>query len=471
MTDATSAARRPNIIVFLTDQQRWDTTGLAGNPLDLTPNLDRMAHRGTSAECAITPNPLCAPARASLQTGVYPTNTGVYRNQLALPADTPTLAGTLSEAGYHCGYIGKWHLSDHGPGPVPAGSRAGYQSWLASNALEFTSDAYRTIVYDEADAAVCLPGYRPDALTDAAIRFVADHHDEPFFLFISYLEPHQQNELDLHEAPDGYAERYAGRWMPPDLASLGSAAHKYLPGYYGQVKRLDECLGRLLDVLRSTELLDTTIVAFTSDHGNHFHTRKGGFKRSCHDASIRVPFALRGPGFDGGGCISGIVNTIDLPPTLLDAAAVPIPGSMQGSSLLPAVLGRRRDLASEAFAQVSESEVGRLLRTDRYKYYVNAPGADPHQTGSAARYQEDALYDLHADPYELVDLVHSMDHAGVRERLRARLVSWIQRVEGVPVEIVAAEPRQERHRVDPMVRTNELTATRFGHQSRTDKWG
>jgi arylsulfatase A-like enzyme len=131
-----------------------------------------------------------------------------------------------------------------------------------------------------------------------AIRFVADHHDEPFFLFVSYLEPHHQNELDSYPAPEGYAQRYAGRWLPQDVAALtfpGDPAVQHVAGYCGQVKRLDEGLGRLRDALRSMSLTDRTIVAYTSDHGCHFRTRNTEYKRSCHDGSLRVPLALCGP--------------------------------------------------------------------------------------------------------------------------------------------------------------------------------
>ncbi|NUR83338.1 MAG: sulfatase-like hydrolase/transferase, partial [Nonomuraea sp.] len=208
--------RKPNVIVFLTDQQRWDTTG---NPLDVTPTFDRMARYGTHAEVALTPQPVCAPARAALQTGRYPTTTGVYRNGIPLPPQERTLARCFAEAGYATGYLGKWHLGTQDP--VPQDERGGYREWLGANLLEFTSDAYRTVAYDGDGEPVALPGYRSDAFVDAAIRFAADHHDEPFFLFLSLIEPHHQNEVDDYPAPDGYEERYQGRWMPPDLAALG----------------------------------------------------------------------------------------------------------------------------------------------------------------------------------------------------------------------------------------------------------
>ena len=451
---------RPNVIVVLTDQQRWDTVG------PFTPNLDRMARHGTQARVALTPQPVCAPARAALQTGRYPTTVGVHRNGLTLPPGERTMAHHFGDAGYATGYIGKWHLADGDP--VGEGQRGGYRSWLAANTLEFTSDAYRTIAYDEAGEPVFLPGYRSDALVDAAIRFVADRHDRPFYLFLSFLEPHHQNEVDDYPAPDGYEETYQGRWLPPDLAALGGTSARHLGGYLGQVKRLDEGLGRLLDALRSMDLLDDTIVAYTSDHGSHFKTRNDEYKRSCHDASLRVPLAVRGPGFDGGGSIARPVSTIDLPPTLLEAAGLPVPAEMQGRSFLPLLRDARADWPDEVFFQVSESEMGRGIRTSRWKYYAVAEGADAWNSPAAPRYREQALYDLASDPHELVNLAGLPSHATQATRLRERLLRRIiQAGEPEPLIDPAPEPPNPiRTHSDPLVRLNAPKPTRFGHQPR-----
>ena len=171
------AQLQPNVIVFFTDQQRWDTTGVHGNPLDLTPNFDRLARAGTDVHYSITCQPVCGPARACLQTGLYATETGCYRNGIALPRESRTLAHYFSEAGYDTAYIGKWHLSDEAHGPVSPEQRGGYDYWLASNLLEFTSDAYDLVMYDNDGAARKLPGYRVDAQTDAMIRYVSEHQD------------------------------------------------------------------------------------------------------------------------------------------------------------------------------------------------------------------------------------------------------------------------------------------------------
>ena len=452
--------KQPNVIVFFTDQQRWDTSGLHGNPLDLMPNFDRMAQRGTHFFNTFTCQPVCTPARACLQTGLYATQSGVYRNSLPLKDDAVTLAHCFGQAGYDTGYIGKWHLGGRGPGDerllaVPKKRRGGYDYWLAGEVTEFISDAYNTVLFDGEGNPVKLPGYRVDATTDAAIRYVDAHQDRPFFLFMSFLEPHFQNHRDDYPAPDGYEELYRGRWIPPDLAALGGSTHQHLAGYYGMVKRLDEALGRLLDALKSLDLLENTIVLFTSDHGCHFKTRNHEYKRSCHESSVRIPAAARGPGFDGGGRIEHLVSLLDFMPSLLDAAGLPVPEGISGRSVMPllrggsqavggaAVMGGAADWREEAFIQISESQVGRAIRTRRWKYSVSAPDRDGWKDMGSNRYVEEFLYDVQADPYELTNLIAFESHREVAGRLKDRLIAVMKEAGEPEPEIVSAEPRTD----------------------------
>jgi len=417
----TPSTRQPNVIVFFTDQQRWDSTGVHGNPLELTPNFDRMAQQGTDVHYSFTCQPVCGPARSCLQTGMYATQTGVWKNSRTLALDAMTLARYFGQAGYATGYIGKWHLATQEP--VPQAERGGYDYWLASNLLEFTSGPYDLVMYDNDNQPVKLPGYRVDGQTDAAIRYIDHHQQVPFFLFLSYIEPHHQNNLDDYPPPDGYRNRYSDKHIPPDLAALGGSTHAHLGGYYGMIKRLDEALGRLLDALKSLDLLDNTIVLFTSDHGCHFKTRNAEYKRSCHESSIRVPTAIRGPRFEGGGRLRQLVSLIDLPPTLLDAAGIPIPAQMQGRSLLPLLRGAKADWPEEVFIQISESQIGRALRTARWKYSVVAPGLDGNSAPGADRYVEEYFYDLEADPHELTNLVNQAAYSAIKTNLRERLIA------------------------------------------------
>jgi uncharacterized sulfatase len=153
-----STEKRPNILFFFTDQQRWDTCGCYGQELPITPNLDRMAAEGVRFDKAFTCQPVCGPARGCIQTGKYATEIGVHTNNRLLPLDEPTLPKWLSPAGYEVGYIGKWHLASFGPAdgedsfrtkPVPPERRGGYKDyWLASDTLEFTSHSYDGYMFD-----------------------------------------------------------------------------------------------------------------------------------------------------------------------------------------------------------------------------------------------------------------------------------------------------------------------------------
>ncbi|WMX48501.1 sulfatase-like hydrolase/transferase [Streptomyces roseicoloratus] len=465
---------RPSVIVVLTDQQRWDTTGAHGNPAGVTPEFDRLAREGTLVEQAITPHPGCAPARAALQTGRFPTGSGVFRDGLPLGADVPTLAEAFAAAGYVTGYLGTWHLAgeEHPDGPVPPGRRGGYAHWLASDRLASTPDAYRTVLYNGDGEPVRLPGYRSDALIDAAIRFVADHHRQPFLLFLSLLEPHHQNATDDFPAPAGDRERFEGRWLPPDLAALSpgpahGGAHRHLGGYLGRIKRVDEGVGRLRDSLRSLGIEDGTVLAWTADHGSHFRTRNGAYGGSAHEASVRVPFVLSGPGFRGGGRIRQPVSTVDLMPTLLDAAGIEVPAGVHGRSLRPLVGGGGElDRPFSVFVQISEDVIVRAVRTDRWKYVVTAPDdVDAWSESAADRYRESELYDLAADPYELENLVGLTSHRQVADGLRDALGTWLKEVEGVSPVVEAAEPRTLDRRASCAFPKDRVpwNGIRFGH--------
>jgi arylsulfatase A-like enzyme len=439
-------ADRPNVLVVFTDQQRWDTVGAYGSPLDLTPNLDAAAESGTVFEHAISSQPVCAPTRACLQTGQYGTTHGVYRNRLMPEAET-TIADAFNAAGYDTGYVGKWHLGGTATEPVPEERRLGYEDyWRVADALEHTSHPYEGLLYDGDDNAVEFDGYRVDALTEMTAEFIRRDRENPFFAVLSHLEPHHQNDMEAYVAPDGYAWRHRNPWIPPDLRDNAGHGDWYeeLPDYYGICERIDETYQRLLDVLDAEGELENTIVVFVSDHGSHFRTRNDEYKRSCHESSVRVPLVVRGPGFDGGNRVASPVSLVDLPPTLLDAAGIEPPESMEGTSTMDLVTAERRpgtvehDRGGEVFIQISETEVGRALRTDRWKYSVYDPDGDGWTDAASDHYVERYLYDLRADPYERVNLAGRPEYDDVAERLRKRLRVHIETVEGATPTISPA---------------------------------
>lgn len=434
--------KRPNVIVFFTDQQRHDTTGVHGNPMGLTPNFDRLARAGTHFYNSFTSQPLCGPARSSMQTGRFATQTGVFRNGIPLADDAVTVAKVFADAGYSTAYIGKWHLGSEDP--VQKRERGGYQSWLGANVIEYVSDAYDAVLFDEENKRRKLPGYRVDAITDAAIRYCDSHQEEPFFLFVSFLEPHHQNHTDDYPPPDGYREMLtATQWTPPDLATLKGTSTWHLGGYYGMVKRLDEAFGRLIDALKSLGMLDDTIVMFTSDHACHFKTRNSEYKRSCHESAVRVPTMITGPGFMAGGQVRALFSTVDVAPTLIDAAGLVVPKEMTGRSVMPVVRDARALWRDDVFMQISETETGRALRTQRWKYGVTSEYHEDLPRSDV--YREAYLYDLDSDPYEMVNLVGMDAFRGIADDLKARLLRWIAEIEeGHRPEILDAPERYSR---------------------------
>ncbi|MFB6217885.1 MAG: sulfatase-like hydrolase/transferase [Halobacteriaceae archaeon] len=444
---------RPNVVVVFTDQQRWDTLGCYGNPMDITPNLDAAAGRGTRFERAVSAQPVCGPTRATLQTGQYATTHGVTTNGGVLPEAPHNLARVFGRAGYRTGYVGKWHISSARRAPVPEGERGGYDHWVAADALEHTSHPYEGVLYDGDGERVDFQQYRVDALTDLAVEFIEESAGDPFFCTLSYLEPHHQNDMGRYVAPEGYAYRYRNPWVPPDLRGVPGDHHEELPDYYGICARIDECYGRVLDALEAQGVLENTVVAFVSDHGSHFRTRNHEYKRSAHDASARVPLVLRGPGFDGGGVVEEPVSLVDLPPTLLDSAGVEVPAAMEGEPLEPLVRGETNWRDGAFIQPISGEEVGRALRTEQWTYAVYAPGAEGTEGGAARyvnpegetaqpdRYLERYLYDNRADPAQRTNLVGRSDYRDVADDLRERLLARIAAIEGYEPTIGRAEYR------------------------------
>lgn len=424
--------KKPNIIFYFSDQQRADSAGCYGQKLPVTPNLDALAEEGTLFENAFTCQPVCGPMRACLQSGVYASQIGCYRNDIALPTDCKTIAHYMKDAGYDTAYIGKWHLAsdkDHrlATKPTPEERRGGYDYWRAADILEFTSHGYNGYVFDENCNRLDFKGYRADRINDYAIEYIKkEKHEKPFFMFISQLEPHHQNDRLRFEAPKGAKKHFKDYEVPGDLKGQLGDWRLQMPSYLACCNRVDMNFGKLIQTLKDEGIYDNTVVIYTSDHGCHFRTRNFEYKRSCHEASIKVPLVICGGGFTGGGKVSELVSLIDLPATLLDIAGAEIPEHYMGKSLC--------DLKGHesVFIQISESQIGRAVRTDKWKYSVTAKNAD---CAFADKYTEDFLYDLEADPYERNNLISDPKYKAEREMLRGILLEYMQKA-GEPCLVI-----------------------------------
>jgi arylsulfatase A-like enzyme len=429
--DSGASRRKPNIVLYHSDQFRWDFVGANGlNSSTHTPNLDALAEGGTNFTHAVTNQPVCAPSRSVLFTGRYATGTGVWRNGLGLREDLPTLATELRKAGYTANYIGKWHLAPGqeaeggGRGPVKEEHRGGFlDTWEASNALEFSTHPYEGTIWDRDGNPITFKDeYRVDFLTDRAEGFLRRKQEKPFLLVISQLEPHQQNDLARMVGPKGSAERFIDAYVPVDLRSFPGDWHKQLPDYYGSCEAIDASVGRLRKVLDDEGLADNTIFIFMSDHGCHFMTRNQEYKRSTHNSSLRVPLLVEGPGFETARQIQEVVGIVHIAPTLLDAVGVPAPSSMQGRSFFPLLrdAAARTEWPNSELVQISEAMIGRAVRTKDWTYCIADPTGATDKAASD-NYHEYQLYDQRNDPHELVNLAGRKEYRAKADELRAEL--------------------------------------------------
>lgn len=363
-----------NIIFYFSDQQRWDTINE-----EITPNLCELASEGVLFENEFTCQPVCGPARACLQTGTYATQNGCWSNAIPLPSGTKTLAEYFNEAGWQTAYIGKWHLgSDKLPGmgihcensAVPKERQGGYQYWRAADCLEFTSHGYDGYVFDESGNKIEFKGYRADKINDFALEFLDNRNkSKPFFMFVSQLEPHHQNDHRRFEGYKDTVNNYKNYPIPADLSFLKGDYKEMYPDYISAINRLDYNFGKLVRKLKELGIYEDTVLIYSSDHGCHFKTRNLEYKRSCHDSCIHTPLIIKGGGFNGGKLEKRLVSLIDIPPTLLSLAEIPIPSEYAGFDLTKQI-ENKSEARKCVFMQISESQCGRAIRTSDYMYSV-----------------------------------------------------------------------------------------------------
>lgn len=425
--------KQKNIIFYFSDQQRWDTINE-----EVTPNLCQLAKEGVKFENNFTCQPVCGPARACLQSGKYATQIGCYWNGIPLPPGTKTLAHHFNDAGYQTAYIGKWHLaSDRLPKvgfhcestAVPKDRQGGYQYWRAADVLEFTSHGYDGYVFDGDGNKLEFKGYRADCINDYALEFIENRDkSKPFFMFVSQLEPHHQND---HKHIEGYKEtidKYKNYPLPDDLTFLKGNYKEEYPDYISAINRLDYNVGRLVEKLKAEGIYDDTIIIYTSDHGAHFKTRNPEYKRSSHESASHTPLIIKGGGFEGGKREERLSSLIDIPPTILSMAGISIPADYAGIDLTKQINSpdEKRDCV---FIQVSEASNSRAIRTDRFKYEVRDTAPLGYAHHSAKVYFENYLYDLKKDPNEKKNLIKDPRYRHIRQELKYLLLKQMELAE------------------------------------------
>jgi arylsulfatase A-like enzyme len=407
---------RPNIVFVFADQWRAQATGYAGNPAVRTPNLDQLATEGINFTHAISWWPVCSPWRATFLTGQYPLKHGVFVNDVPINPDLISIADAFNAAGYATAYIGKWHVDGHGRSSyIPPERQQGFQFW---NVLECTHDYNHSPYYAQADPTQRLwDGYDAEAQTRAAQRYIQYRDpDEPFLLVLSWGPPHNPYQT----APEAFRALYNPADIPlrpnvPD--AMAAEARAWLAGYYAHCSALDAYVGDLRATLEAEGIADDTIFIFTSDHGDMLGSQGQERKQRPWDESIRVPFLLHYPPLhpETAWETSVTINSPDIMPTLLGLCDIPIPATVDGFDFSGYLLREAADPSGGAallacfhpFGEWPASRGGREFRGLRTVQYTYARALDSPWL----------LYDNHADPYQLNNLIDHADYADLRNEL------------------------------------------------------
>lgn len=444
-TPAPAPPRRPNVVVVLVDDMRWDDLGAGGHPFIETPHMDRLAREGVRFTNAFATTPLCSPSRASFLTGQYPHRNGIVDNTARPSHDLPIFPAELQKAGYRTGFFGKWHMgNDDSPRP-------GFDHWVAmpgqGEAIDPSLNVDGTRVQEK--------GYTTDLLTDYVERFIDRPGDAPFLVYLAHKAIHpnviQQDDGSLKVlagqpggfvAADRHRGRYAGRAMPrranafippldkpalmrpiaglPPLGRRTATTDEEIRGRLEMLLGVDDSLGRIVATLARKGILDDTMVVFTSDHG-YFYGEHGlnEERRLAYEEAIRIPLIVRFPRLAAAGTTPPqMALSIDLAPTVLEVAGLPPRPDIQGRSLVPLLTRTVNDWRSSFLVEYFTDTVFPRVRT---MGYVAARSARHKYIQYRELRDMDELYDLDADPYELTNLVARPEAAEALQQMRAEL--------------------------------------------------
>lgn len=440
------AGKRPNLVFFLAEAQRADASSLAGHPILHTPHQDRIGREGIRFTNAFCTNALCAPARAATLTGMYSRSTGALANEdfhRPLPADIPLFTDLLHQAGYEVAIVGKTHVRN--------GAEDRYWDYYFGHnaaANNYWNPFYKEGVRGKFGPARQYHGVWADELAvERALQWLERRDSRrPFCLLVWYMAPHApfyrpRRYLDLYNGiripkPPTFDDDLRG--YPGKPKSFAAATNKIgttvfsdtcrsleevAKDYYAGLKGVDDLTGRIIGYLEQKQILEDTAILQGSDHGYFLGEWRCYDKRLMHEPSIHVPLMIRYPKRIKPGTVrTEMALDLDIAPTLLDLAGVPIPAHMQGRSLLPLADAPDPDFRREWYYEYYEwpnpehVRPCQGIRTERYKLirYVTDPDkfADP---------QEFELYDLQADPAERDNLYGRPEHAALQEHLTGRL--------------------------------------------------
>jgi arylsulfatase A-like enzyme len=461
--------RRPNLIVFLTDQQRADT--IVGEPSRTVhaPNLHKLASESVIFERAYVTHPLCVPSRASLLTGMWPHQTGCTKNGVSLDPRFQTFAELIGDDSYHPAYMGKWQLGDE------AKRQRGFRDWISTEGVSdysrflsskgYIPDKPNGSFSERLISQLPLDISKPRFLEDHSCEFIERHRLDPFVLFVSFVEPHspyngplnlehalEDVELDataVAPANDNVPLRYKlmREWQQaeaaldrkrlPNLFFFGVTQDEYRAmkqRYLGLITMVDRSIGGILSCLERAELLDKTIIIHTSDHGDMLGAHHLFGKEVMFEEAVRVPYVVRLPGQRQSLRVVQPVSHIDFLPTLLDLLGEPKSNQCGGHSLAPLLQGENT-APGNIFIEWSPNRF-KVMKGTKLASRRKIKGAMNESTRAVIspegwklclRDQDlNELYNLRADPIEANNRYYQRDYRAIVEHVTRDILSWQQ---------------------------------------------
>lgn len=426
---AQKPAKQPNILFIYTDDQSYDAMSVVQKeqgekgrfPWLKTPNMDKLAAEGVRFRNAFVVNSLCSPSRAVNLTGRYNHLNGIASNFRPFPINSVTFATKLGAAGYTTAYVGKWHMDGQR-------ERPGFDY----HATYIGHGRYADCPFIVNGKNTPTTGWVDDVATDYAIEFIMKQRksDKPWSLVLGFKTPHEP-----WEPPARAKELYSGELARsiPNLHSpppYGGDNPKAIAGkpipdktptnlnYFRCLTAVDDCVGRLMQALETSGVASNTIVIYTSDNGVYLGAHATGDKRSAYDESMRVPFLVRYPALGDkakGRVADQMVLNLDLAPSLLDFAGVPVPKEMQGKSWRPLLTSDEVPWRQSWFYEYfCEDQKGTRVPDITA---VRTSDAKLIRYGGHSAWNE--LFDLQVDPYEVKNLYNDPSAASLKEKLQS----------------------------------------------------